>query len=70
MGENVKTGCGTCRFAEWQLGPKGKRRPNVSGRCNYLIPLPPVPGCVKLTVGVTAIWPDMYDDCNVWEPKK
>lgn len=69
--------CKTCRFAEWKRTGTGRIK-NVSGRCKYVVVLPPLPtsvtgsytGAPNLSINRRSMTPDGRDgtDCPVYEP--
>lgn len=63
--------CKTCKWARWDLTPKGRIRRNVSGRCDYpWFQIPPGPECeIRPQPNRIGIWPNMGSECRVWEKK-
>ena len=61
--------CGTCQYSEWQVSPKGNRLRSVAGSCGFVVPIPIVPRCYRITLHAIAIWPDDGKDCPTWHAK-
>lgn len=71
---NLTKCCKTCKWAKWELTPKGKIKQSEAGKCDYpKTILPAVPECenqVSASHFRYGIWTDMGDRCPVWQEKE
>lgn len=68
----MKTCCGTCRWAKWELTKNGNVSTKYAGRCVF--PKPPdhpVPECENASTSWRGgIWRDFGQTCKVWMGKE
>ena len=70
MNQKIKTGCRYCKYAKWQLNPRGGIKRQTAGLCEYPVTLPMLPYAMRnINLDRTYIWPDMYQNCPCFKPK-